>query len=693
MGFFAYLRPKSNLSKLFEKYFDERERWREYADDPNILSQIVNAIRPRIWKKRKKVTLDELFELLSNEQYLNGFRGYLNILFSHKSFSKILTDSEIIQDSRFFNEFRRRIITQILPNQPDKNTLEYLLTQVFYVRKDEVWINEIDKNELQKLLDLLSVKPKFDEEKKLSPVSQMIYGTEILINRITGVATESEITKMVPELEYFENPFLALQEELICFLDLYKNNPNHVVPDNDIDFKQVLVLHKQCLDFIQKAYKNSSKYGISINVNQYLLRLQQQLDRLKDIIYIIRLKEGEKREDKQLELILYLLNIDFKKNNLIDLFNKSTQRVALEITQHKAKSGEHYITASKSEYNKMLRAAMGGGAIVGVLCVIKIFIYKLDLSPFGMAFFYSLNYAAGFILIYLMGYTLATKQPAMTASAFVKSIESGSKKTKRGQFDKFSILFARLFRSQFIAFVGNVIMAFPIALLGGLLIELLWDFNLAESKADKLLKDIHPGQSLAIFHAGIAGIYLFLSGVIAGNISNRIKHNRVEFRIKEHPLLKVVLGKKRTERLANFHAKYYPGIMSNLWFGVFMGSTASIGYFVGLNLDIRHITFASGNFALGLFGSDWQISLRMFIWVFLGIGIIGLMNFLVSFTLSVLIAMRSLGMSILHLRYLFSAILLHFRKHPVSFFFPVEIEEEEKALVKEENGKEVNNAD
>ena len=36
---------------------------------------------------------------------------------------------------------------------------------------------------------------------------------------------------------------------------------------------------------------------------------------------------------------------------------------------------------------------------------------------FGKAFLYSLNYAAGFILIYLTGATLATKQPAMTAPA------------------------------------------------------------------------------------------------------------------------------------------------------------------------------------------------------------------------------------------------------------------------------------
>lgn len=48
------------------------------------------------------------------------------------------------------------------------------------------------------------------------------------------------------------------------------------------------------------------------------------------------------------------------------------------------------------------------------------------------------------------------------------------------------------------------------------------------------------------------------------------------------------------------------GVISNFWFGTFLGSTAIIGIFLGLNLDIRHFTFASGNFALGLYGNHFN---------------------------------------------------------------------------------------
>ena len=106
-----------------------------------------------------------------------------------------------------------------------------------------------------------------------------------------------------------------------------------------------------------------------------------------------------------------------------------------------------------------------------------------------------------------------------------------------------------------------------------------------------------PVHSAALFHAAIAGVFLFLSGIISGNVSNKNKHNQVYFRIKEHPVLKQNLGIVRTNAIAKWFENHWPGVVSNGWFGVFLGSTASLGIFLGLNLDIRHITFAAGNFA------------------------------------------------------------------------------------------------
>lgn len=119
-----------------------------------------------------------------------------------------------------------------------------------------------------------------------------------------------------------------------------------------------------------------------------------------------------------------------------------------------------------------------------------------------------------------------------------------------------------------------------------------------------------------------------------------------------------------------------------------MGSTASIGLFLGLNLDIRHISFASGNLALAIYGSDFHVSNIMLFWGIFGVAVIGLINFSVSFALSLGLAFRSRDISIFEIRFVNSAIWSHFKHKPMSFFFPTErklkTEVEEKYLKPDE---------
>src|SRR5690606_1693717 len=355
------------------------------------------------------------------------------------------------------------------------------------------------------------------------------------------------------------------------------------------------------------------------------------------------------------------------------LINKSTQILSYEITHHTALTGEHYITNNRKEYFKMLRSASLGGIIVAFLCIFKLLLSKIETSDFGHAFYYSMNYSFGFIAIYLLGATLATKQPAMTASALINSLEQGSKDKTTDTTDRyrsFAVFFARVFRSQFIAFVGNVLLAFPVALGLIWLIDIVFHYNIADQKWHTLINDLSPIDSPAIFHAAIAGFFLFISGIIAGSVSNRDKHNHVYYKIQEHPILKKTFGKEKTRKIAAIYEKKWAGIISNFWFGVFLGSTASIGLFLGLNLDIRHITFASGNLALGIYGGDFDIPLSMMIWGIIGVGVIGLVNFLVSFILSLVLAFRSRDISLLELRGVAYSIWRFFKLKPLHFFFP-----------------------
>ncbi|RDI11884.1 site-specific recombinase [Flavobacterium sp. AG291] len=665
-------KPKNNLVNFFKTNFDEHNLWEYKAEETDLLAQLVNIIRPKKPKLVHSVDLGELLhELKENAKYREELSQYIKGLIKDKKFSNILTDAGIISNADFLFEVKRRLFAKLIPEQPEKNTLEYILNQVFFVKTDPVWIDKIPPQQIEQLFDLLQFKPIYDESK--DQLTELIFAIEVNIHRIAGRALEHEVIKMVPEYENLESPFLAFQREFGDVREKLLDKKRDYVTSDDLDYKQLVLLQQQCSDYVKTAFKNSEKFGISLHVNQTLLRIRQQLERLQTLLPLLAIDAPEEAKKHTIELAKDLISYNCDKNNIRKLINESTQLLSYEVTQHTARTGEHYITKGRKEYFRMLWAASGGGFIVAILCIIKVFLSKMDTSAFGQAFFYSMNYSLGFITIYLLGFTLATKQPAMTASALISALEAGRKNDHMPDAEKhkaFAELFARVFRSQFIAFVGNVFVAFPVALLGIWLIDIAFDYNLALTKWYHLIHDLNPIDSLSILHAAIAGVFLFLSGIIAGAVANRDKYQHIYYRIQEHPLLKMSLGRVRTEKLAKMYEKKWAGIVSNFWFGIFMGSTGAIGIFLGLNIDIRHITFASGNLALGLYGANWEVSDELLFWGIFGIGIIGAVNFLVSFGLSMGLAFRSRNIPISEMRLVAASVWSYFKKRPWTFFFP-----------------------
>ncbi|MDD2983578.1 MAG: recombinase [Crocinitomicaceae bacterium] len=669
------LRHRTIFKKPLSTIFDSLELGKTEEARENQLrtfADLVNIVRPKYPKEIDFVSIEPILEFLrENEDRRLKLAELFNNLVDFKTFKNILTDAGILQDSSFKEEIKRRIISKVIPFQPKKETLEYILTQVFYLQKDIIWIEKIPLAELIQLYDLLEVKSIYFSVENKSSMDEILNAMRLITQRMSGRALEAEVMKMIPEYDNLESPFEALEKAFDDVENKVRDSYPHRILSDDIDFRHLQIVHLQCVQFVEKAYKNSSKFGISLQVNQSLLRIKQQLSRLETLWLFLVAENEEAEKFNSIQLILRLIQYNCIKNNVSKLFNESTQLIAYEITQHTAKTGEHYITSSTKEYFSMFKSAMLGGVIVGVLCVIKLLLGKIPASDLGHALIYSANYAIGFTTIYLIGATLATKQPAMTAAALIQSIEKGKGEKKDIKYRSFAELFARLFRSQFIAFVGNVLLAFPVSLIGIWLLDFIFNINFAESKWPKLLTDNSPIHSPAIFHAAIAGVFLFLAGIISGSISNSNKHNQLYYRIQEHPILKMSLGKARTMRIANWFEKKWAGVASNIWFGIFMGSTASVGAFIGLDLDIRHITFVSGNLALGLFGANFHISSSMLFWATFGIAVIGFMNFIVSFLLSLTLAFRSRSIPLSELKFLFRAVWKYFKKNPFLFFIPV----------------------
>ena len=678
------LQSNSTLTEFFGRYFSASQKWKK--SEPTIpLQELIHEIRPK--HLTEHVTLKPLINLLStNSVYLKEFRNYLSFLFEDRSFTEMILDVGIMSDDSFGKELKRKITDKNLPETSDPRKLRYIFIQIFYKKNDYQWVYSISRTELIDLLKLLDFKELEDSFEQESPLWQVYYSAMVISLRASGSALEKNIIRLTPQFQKKLSPFLALFREIE---DLWAKSSaaQQLKAQEDDDYKQITVLLNQCREYLNQAYKGSETFGISLSTNKAIYRIQEQLDRIELILPLLAKEREEIPQVKLMNLFYVLMDIHSKRKKLGAFISDSSRLVAYEISSHKARTGEKYISEDKKGYFSMFKAALGGGFIVGILCVFKVLLGKIETSDFGHAFFYSMNYALGFIAIYLLGFTLATKQPAMTANTVAEIIHKGMNKNVRPKYryQEFAGYFAQLFRTQFIAFVGNVLMAFPVALLGVYTIYMLTGRDIVETKYVELLKDLSPVHSLAIFHAAIAGVFLFLSGIISGNIANQNKFYNIYKRLEDNPTLKQTLGANRAKRLSGWYSKKWPGIMSNFWFGIFMGSTASIGAFLGLNLDIRHITFAAGNFGMGMFGANWHVAKETLFWSILGIGVIGFMNFIVSFGLSLILAFKSRNIPFREMHPVILSILHEFKTRPISFLLPYQLKEKEQTAVAKNN--------
>ncbi|MCJ8155041.1 site-specific recombinase [Chryseobacterium sp. SSA4.19] len=603
----------------------------------------------------------------SHPQITDSFKQYLHHIFRDKTFNLSLTEANILSENAFVPELKKRILNKVLPPVVNEKTIWYMIDNVSFKPKNDLeFLHNIPEHEINEFFRLLGISDFIimPDVKK-----EILFSMNILSWRVTGSAMETEVVRMAPEYRNFDNPFLALQNELEELASEFEKNPRLQLHSKDSRYKQIKIYIEQCLEFVTIAFKNSSRYGISGKINQSLLKIRQQVQRIFEIVQLLVIDNEKDILINSKQLVFNILRYKSHRNNISELINDSTRLISHLITNHTAEAGAHYITSTRKEYMNMFYKASGGGIIVGALCVLKMLYGYIPGSDFSHAFLYSMNYAMGFVMIYLMRFTLATKQPAMTAATMTKVLsEEGNIKSDSTEF---AHLVSKLFRSQFIAFVGNVLLSFPIALIIIYGLDVFFSQNVAVERSDKLLKDLDPFQSKAILHACIAGFYLFISGIISGNIGNNSVFYQIPERISKNIPIRRFFGKNFAKGMSAYYAKNWPGIVSNFWFGVFLGATAPVGLFLGLDLDIRHITFAAGNFAIGLYGKDFSVDAYTFWISFITVFLIGFFNFLISFSLSMFLAFRSRKLNFGQVSEIYKEIFRYFMKNPLRFFLPL----------------------
>ena len=302
----------------------------------------------------------------------------------------------------------------------------------------------------------------------------------------------------------------------------------------------------------------------------------------------------------------------------------------------------------------------------------KINIAGWGLGDFSTALLSGLNYGLGFMFIHMVHCTVATKQPAMTASRIAESVEQGDK--VRGAVEgKLAKLLIDVARSQTVAVFGNVCIA--------VLVATLVSLSFAQNNGRPFLdadavayqfKSLQPFTQPTLWYAAIAGVWLFCSGIISGFFDNRADYLNLRQRLTVQPLLKKILPPGIRARLADYLHRHYGSLAGNFIFGMLLGMTGWVG-------------FSSAN--LGYAAVSDGSNILYFLINLAFVLMIGAVNLLVSFSLALIVALRSRGTRIESLSKLIDSMWMQIKANPMSLIYPVQTASEiQKAVKENKNG-------
>lgn len=546
----------------------------------------------------------------------------------------------------FVHEFVHRIQEKILPQWPFNEDLETLIYEVFPHEIESLYIDFVDETVLEEMLALFSRQSELHKKLRTDLLAaSYVLSVEVLSN-VFAIHKELNITRYRPE----GMPEYKLE-------GLLRSSLNNKDTDVQLETFKYLTMIEKNTNELESSMQDT---GVKIQL-VYLFQIQKRILNRQRIL--LSFLNSEIPNAVSFRLFLSRLVLDSNHQKSFSSFIKDNLSLLTDrIVQTTSHIGEHYVTFTWVEFQNMFKSATGGGTVTAMTVFIKFLLLKLELTGFIKGLFDSLNYSASFLAIQVMGWTLATKQPSTTAPFIASQLTKSSNEARQA--------IVALLRTQFIAVLGNLSTVFPICFS---ISYFLMSFELPIIDYEHSLEVIGSTNITgpSILFAAYTGILLFTASLIAGWFENWVIVNQLGKRIRNNKKLRFYFGENASLKIANFFSKNSNALSANISLGLMLGFLPQINKFMGLPLDVRHVTLATGGFATAL-----PVALRGGVdgWPLVnalgGILTIGLMNISVSFFMAFLLASTS---SKVKFKTLFSVLIpgfVHILKKPWLLFVP-----------------------
>ncbi|MBL8349423.1 MAG: site-specific recombinase [Burkholderiaceae bacterium] len=578
-----------------------------------------------------------------------------------------------------WGEVGERLAVQWLPGTPDTDDLAALFQLIFTRDDDHAWFGAIDEATLARLVALMSAArggavPAPGEEPAADWRAPLLQAMTWLVSAIRAAAFAPALRcRMGAEL-LANQPFDQLAPAAQSLIDaLRSGDPLAAAPHANY----LRALLQRCHAAADSIYDHLEEFGVSVNIVFEVQQLQARAIRLEALVDLAMSATPQRELHR---LLVDLVALARERRSVRALLARQYSLMARKVAERHAETGEHYITRTRDEYATMLRQAAGGGAVIAGTTFAKFFLLALGLAPFWSGVAAGMNYAISFLIVHLMHWTVATKQPAMTAPALAEKLAGlgvGARDDQRNAgrdiaaVEAFVDEVSHLVRSQIAGILGNIALVIPVVLV---LQWLAWAQAgrplVSEADARYVLHSITLLGPTALF-AAFTGVLLFASSLVAGWVENWFVYHRIESALAYNPGIVARLGAPRALRWSAWWRGNISGVAANVTLGLMLGVAPVLLAFVGLHIEVRHVTLSSGQLAAAASTLGWE-TLRepAFWWCAAGLVVTAVLNLGVSFWLALKVALRSRRITLKDRRRLYGGVWRRLRRAPRSFLLP-----------------------
>ncbi len=596
----------------------------------NNVVDFLNSILPRNENKIKK----EFLEIIKSLDFTNT-----------------LTDVGISSEKSFLGELIFRFNSQIFPPIYPKTELRSFLQKSINGQEVSDLTLQLSNDNLAHVFNWLT---NDNTDLQIILRSKASQPLKVLLARLTYYSSSWQIRSRLINNKKLMDFFSDIDIHLNNFLSL----------PNTINYDFLCQSLEQGILAVEYVRSNKKSEGISFDITYRLIKIKDIIKRMKELSALKATINSQNTSLAAATVTTKILNSLKANTNLFNLLFDYIELVFYEITEHTSAAGEKYIKTDKKGFKSMLIKGLIGGLVVGIFALLKPLVQELNWVTAVNFLSYGLIYSGIFLLIYFLKGSLATKQPAMTASRIARKMDQST--SSKYFLEDISELIRDAFRTQFIAILSNFIVALPVAGLCYYLLKRYNIFFLEEKTISYLIESLHPFYSLSFFYAFLTGLCLAMSGLFAGAVRNWYIFNHINERLTH------VFKRKKNyyKKLISCLDHHLDGFSSNISLGFLLAFVSVVGKILGLPIDVRHITFASAQIGIGLSHNLDTFMWDTFLVLVFSVLVIGLINLFVSFSTTFFIVFRSRKLTFNQGRSLFILCLKKFLKNPLSYFTP-----------------------